>query len=305
LSAKNRRKLGQAWDELRHGTGLIKTPTGPGTEAIGKDLRAMHARLLAGGQGRSLLYQLLDKQGPPTGHEVSILPRDPIQPGERARNREARKQVQAIEPKLQRTQDELLRIMDAEGLNSLRGLDEHEWADDENQGRVQKLEAQRKKLDDQLVHLRPQANPRDAAEAGPKLGGLGPNSQPGVGSGSDVTLMSGIKDSEYVNQDAQGRYIPAPAFIVYGHELIHALRNKRGTASSGVNAAQYRKKPLAKWGNEEEHDTIAGAGISENALRAEHGLTQRGSHFGIAREDLEAQRAGGGGGGGRRKRRGK
>jgi hypothetical protein len=131
---------------------------------------------------------------------------------------------------------------------------------------------------------------------------LTPGGLPGLGASSSVNLMSGIKDSEYVNQDAQGRTIPAPAFIVYGHELIHALHNKRGTDSSGVNQAGYRQKPLAKWGNKEEHDTIAGAGISENALRAEHGLTPRGSHFGIAREDLEAQR---GGGGRKPKRRGR
>lgn len=294
LDEAGRRQLDTAWNRLRRGKGLIKTPKGQGTEDINQDLRAMHARLLTGGQGRSLLYQLLDQEGAQTGHQVNILPRDPIRPGERQRNRAARRQVDAITPQLQRTQDELLRIMDEEGLNSLRNADVHAWKKGGNQARVQQLEAERQKLDAQLVQLRPHANPRDAAEAGPEQGGLGPNSQPGVGSGSVVNLMSGIKDSEYLNQDSQGRYIPAPAFIVYGHELIHALHNKRGTNSSGVNRDQYQQKPLSKWSDKEEHDTIAGAGISENALRAEHGLTPRGSHFGIAREDLEAQRGGGG-----------
>jgi hypothetical protein len=309
LSPANRRNLSQAWDELRHGTGLIKTPTGPGTEAINKDLRAVHARLLSGAQGRSLLYQLLDREGPATGSEVQILPRDPIQPGERARNRAAHRQIEQIEPQLARAQQELTRIMDAEGLGSMRDAATHAWQDPANQARAQQLAQQSRDLSDRLTPLRPQANPRAAAEAGPEEGGLEASNYtaagaPGAGAGSVVNLMSGIRDSEYLNRDPEGRYIPAPAFVIYGHELIHALHNKRGRNSSGVDRDQYQQRPLDRWSDREEHNTIAGAGISENALRAEHGLTQRGSHFGIAREDLEAQRGGGGqGGGGKRRRR--
>ncbi len=312
LAPTDRGRLKTAWNELRHGSGLIKTPTGPGTETINKDLRAMHARLLTGGHGRSLLYQLLEKQGPQTGSTVSILPRDPIQPGERARRREAGKKVDQIEPQIGRVQKEMESIMNDEGLGSMFQAKNHAWKTPANQGRLQGLLAQSQQLSNQLTPLRLEANTRDAAEAGPVTGEHGrhvltPAGLPGLGASSSVNLMSGIKDSEYVNQDAQGRYIPAPAFIVYGHELIHALHNKRGTDSSGVNQAGYQQKPLAKWSNKAEHDTIDGPVLSENLLRGEHQLTQRGSHFGIAREDLEAQRAGssGGGrrqGGGRRRR---
>ena len=82
-----------------------------------------------------------------------------------------------------------------------------------------------------------------------------------------------------------------PRYITLGHELIHGLRQLEGFAVSDiVGWGQYRN-PYAptpgQWEALEEAETIGipvpqaaqvGTGVTENDLRAEHGLEERMSH---------------------------
>jgi hypothetical protein len=284
LSSKQRSRLNESWNELRHGTGLIRTPGETGNEQSNRELRAMHARLLSRPHGRRLLYELLDKEGPATGTSVRILPREPITSEERRTARATRSRLEVLDPQLESLHGELTAAMDRVGPGAR--------AQDLPPSYQEQLRSY-SQLRDQVEALRPKARTREAAEAGPSPGGEGEHSYkgrlPGKGTGSDINLASGIRDSEYLNRDARGGYIPAPAFILYGHELIHALHNKRGTDRSQVDADAYRQRAeLRDWDDQEEHATIASRDeISENWLRHEHGLALRGSHFGIAREDTD------------------
>jgi hypothetical protein len=68
-----------------------------------------------------------------------------------------------------------------------------------------------------------------------------------------------------------------PVYIFLGHEMIHARHNQLGRNRRNVAATA-----PAKYSNREEEETIAtGAGITENQLRAEHGLEGRVGHGGV------------------------
>jgi hypothetical protein len=284
LNKKQRAKLNESWNELRHGTGLIKTPGEKGNEGINRDLRAHHARLLSRPHGRDLLYQLLDKDDdkPKTGTTVNILPRDPVTREQRRAARVARNRLGELEPEYEHLHGTLTQAAERHG-TMFKDLPP-QYSEDR---------ARYRQLDNQIYDLRRNAKTPDVAEAGATYGGGGANSyrggQPGAGWGSDVNLASNIHDSDLLNRDKGGNLIPAPAFVAYAHELIHTLHNKRGTERTSVNADDYQHRDdLQRWTSKEEHDTIASKDeLSENWLRREHGIALRDSHFGIARDDSE------------------
>jgi hypothetical protein len=88
----------------------------------------------------------------------------------------------------------------------------------------------------------------------------------------------------------------APAFIVLGHELIHALH-----AAAGVSDGEFDPSAFA-WTDREEERTIEGFGdarlleslLTENALRVEHGLRKRRFHLGVIVRQTPPQHAKGG-----------
>lgn len=89
------------------------------------------------------------------------------------------------------------------------------------------------------------------------------------GTPSEVHLVMGAKDSDNTAQTVDGVAIFSPAFLIMGHELIHALHNSRGV--------RRKKIPLdgkdAKWNNMEEYRTIFGGRLSEQTLRSQFGLS--------------------------------
>jgi hypothetical protein len=101
-----------------------------------------------------------------------------------------------------------------------------------------------------------------------------------TGSDAEVQVRRGTRDSDALVRDAAGNPAPAPAFVLYGHELIHALHFRNGEDRSTEDIDRYR---TTVWTDREEYQTIAGlndGGLSENLLRAEHRLTARHGHSG-------------------------
>jgi hypothetical protein len=96
---------------------------------------------------------------------------------------------------------------------------------------------------------------------------------PNAGSTSVVAVPHNLKDSE----GAQEGESISPAFLVYGHELIHAQHNKHGINVRSID--------------DEEKATVSGTEKSgllhmrkglrmttEEMLRDEHGLPRRGGY---------------------------
>ena len=91
----------------------------------------------------------------------------------------------------------------------------------------------------------------------------------GGGGGSIIEVDPNVSDTDIKVYDAAGNEISDPVFIFLGHELIHAQHNQAGHNKNRHSVAL------------EEQQTISGGnGISENDLRAEHGLTARHGHAG-------------------------
>jgi hypothetical protein len=291
MSRGERRRFDTAWRQLRTGTGLVRVDPRHGDPQGERELRGMHARLLQGPRGRDLLYELLElnPRQARRGHTVDVRLRPPDTRTRRQR-REAREAEATLErrvvPQAQRLESELLRIQTEEGFPDFRTatLDHHAWRDRDNDALVRDMIRQRGELNTVMNDLRAQVVQVADAEAGPVDGQLEESTQPRVGASSVVNLRVGFADSEKLNYDDRGREIPAPAWLIYGHELIHALHNRRGTNATATNADHYRG---THWGNREEHDTIALANLSENDLRDEHDLPAREHHTGTSREEAE------------------
>lgn len=97
----------------------------------------------------------------------------------------------------------------------------------------------------------------------------------GAGSSTTVEIDPSCSDTDNKVHDKDGKEISDPIYIFLGHELIHAKHNQEGRNRRNLAAKSN------KYSNREEEETIAtGAGINENSLRAEHGLTARIGHSG-------------------------
>jgi hypothetical protein len=102
-----------------------------------------------------------------------------------------------------------------------------------------------------------------------------------VGSSTTMAVQSGLRDSQEHNVDSQNRPISAPAYILYAHELVHAHHNMQGRNRASIGSPRYDNGgDLYAWENAEEHAAIATEfePISENSIRAEHGLPARFGH---------------------------
>jgi hypothetical protein len=95
----------------------------------------------------------------------------------------------------------------------------------------------------------------------------------GAGDDSFVDLDANVGDNDIKVHDAAGNDISDPVYIFLGHELIHARHIAAGEVDMGAPADP-------SYGIKEEETTIATGGLSENDLRAEHGLTKRHDHGG-------------------------
>ncbi|HEU0054688.1 MAG TPA: hypothetical protein VFQ39_15990, partial [Longimicrobium sp.] len=252
----DRQRLAGAWNALRNGTGNIQTPGGAGGGAAGNELRSMHARLLSRPAGRRLLYTHLDVDPANTkGKRVDIAFTPPA-----TRDPRVREQRGALEAQLR----------DVRARMTAYARDSEEYSD---------LDGTRRELMWQISEL------GGASEAA-KARAQGVRDVHGWRD-SHVDVQEGTRDSDTLARDWWGSYIPSPAWLQYGHELIHALHFRDDQDRTGVDLERYER---TLWGNQEEYQTIAGparGALTENLLRYEHGITARYGHGGgIARENL-------------------
>lgn len=96
----------------------------------------------------------------------------------------------------------------------------------------------------------------------------------GAGAITMVEVDEDLSDTDLVAFDAAGNEIASPAFIVLGHELIHAQHNQRGRNANSLPGS------TKAYPNGEEEQTIASGDLTENDLRAEHGVELRHGHRG-------------------------
>jgi hypothetical protein len=97
----------------------------------------------------------------------------------------------------------------------------------------------------------------------------------GAGGSTTIRIDADLKDDAVVAFDKDGKEIPSPVWLILGHELIHAEHNAAGRNKRNLAATD------SAYSNREEEETIAtGAGVTENALRAEHGMPDRHGHAG-------------------------
>lgn len=259
LGDTERENLDGAWDELRRGTGLIRTDglhDDSGTSQADDELRSMHARLLSRPAGRELLLTHLDRAGTARNKSVTIgfTPPDRRTPEQRAEVQELQKRLKIVATEItvlkeQGKEDTLeYETLFAQQMSLLGEID------DKGQG-----------SDAAAANA---TNKKEASVFG------------GRGSDSLVKVREGTRDSDDKAKDVDGHVIPAPAWLQYGHELIHALHFRDGRDRTVEELDDYK----ATWTNKEEYQTIHGLDendadeLTENRLRAEHGITKRHGH---------------------------
>jgi hypothetical protein len=94
----------------------------------------------------------------------------------------------------------------------------------------------------------------------------------GAGGASIIEIDPAFTDADIKVYDASGVEISDPVFISLGHEMVHARHNQLGRNRTHLGAAD-----PPRYHNREEEETIATGTLSvtENQLRAEHGLAAR------------------------------
>jgi hypothetical protein len=130
------------------------------------------------------------------------------------------------------------------------------------------------------IELRDEPMPQEPAHADP--------------SRNVVHVLRRLKDSEVLTLDRHDNLIPAPAFLIFGHELIHALHYVKGERVVEDAERYHDGGDRQGWTSSEEFTTITGGDsdpgqLSENLLRAEHQLTARHLHRDRRREDLDGE----------------
>jgi hypothetical protein len=254
LGLAERGRLDTAWNQLRAGSGLIRTPGGAGGGNADDELRAMHARLLSRPGGRRLLQTLLDlepndrKRKQIDIHFTPPKSYDPRVPGE----------IRRLEARVKELTAAMARVPND--------------SEDYSEMYYERAQAVLRIGDLRESDAAASASAVDGHDA--DIGGTG------RGSDSRIAVREGTRDTDDAVRDRWGSSIPAPAFIQYGHELVHALHNRNATASSGVDFGRYKG---TVWTSREEHQTIESlvpGALSENLLRDEHGITRRYGHAG-------------------------
>lgn len=254
LSQNEQTNLQTAWNRLRAGNNRIQTPGGTGGGAPDQQLRAMHARLLSRPSGRALLQTLLDMD--PNDVKNKTVTINYTAPDNRSAQQ--KKQVRDMR-KRHRVVTRRLKDMP------------HTHPEYES------LHDERRQL---LGDIDDIGGGSEAAKAGPTNKNAANIFGSGAGSDARVDVREGTRDSDDLSSDRYGFAIPAPAFIQYGHELIHALHFRNAEDRSAEQIDQYR---TTRWTDREEHQTIESlfpGAISENTLRDEHGITNRYGHSG-------------------------
>ncbi|RKH05270.1 hypothetical protein [Corallococcus carmarthensis] len=306
LGTAARNQLDADWDALRNGTGAVKLPTGAQYARGNREVRAIHARLLSRPHGRELMRWILRETREDPQWPVTLVLTQAFTPSATFRQK-----VVVNKQRLVATSDELQRLKgEYEGMSQeLTRIEEDARQGSEAWGELRKrlaessrpyaeLSKRREGVDKRVGELEVELGWYDEdghgedyllSEPAPGLAGKG------SGRGSRLSLRSGLRDSTQRNYSREQHPIPAPAFIVYGHELIHVLQNRYPTRM--VLQPQPYTHGHAKHGysNTTEHETIRALRkhrtaehlpFFENQLRDEHQLTKRKHHTGTSAFEL-------------------
>ncbi|MHA7627266.1 hypothetical protein [Corallococcus sp. M7] len=299
-------QLDEDWDALRNGTGAVRLPVGPEYARGNREVRAIHARLLSRPHGRELMRWILEDTEEQPEWPVTLVLTQAFTPSANFRQK-----VEVNKLRLAATAEELERLkaeyeeMDQE----LTRLEEAAQQDNESWGELRKrlmssskpyadLRTRRDTVGARMGELEVELGWYDEdghgedyllSEPAPGLAGKG------SGRGSRLSLRSGLRDSTQRNYSRAQHPIPAPAFIVYGHELIHVLQNRYPTRMVLEPQAYAREHTKHRYSNSTEHETIralrklrtnAHLPFYENKLREEHQLTMRKHHTGTSAFEL-------------------
>lgn len=112
-----------------------------------------------------------------------------------------------------------------------------------------------------------QTDPVHGFDLGP---GTMANGKNGPGDDSVVNVDVNWTDDRSRVYDAAGKLIANPVYIILGHELIHARHLAAGAIDMSGRADEAKAR--------EEEITISTGTLTENDLRAEHGLAGRHGH---------------------------
>jgi hypothetical protein len=132
------------------------------------------------------------------------------------------------------------------------------------------------------VSIRPSSKPiaggfstKNPADGRPSRG------KPGAGTWTTINVDPSLSETDVKVYDKAGQEIAAPMFVNLAHELIHARH-----IVLGVNKVK-QKARNQKFGNAGEEETIKTGELSENDIRAEHGLPERLGHNGVEKRPEE------------------
>ncbi|NOK18921.1 hypothetical protein [Corallococcus carmarthensis] len=302
------RQLDADWDALRNGTGAVKLPAGAQYARGNREVRAIHARLLSRPHGRELMRWILKDTEADPEWPVKLVLTQAFTPSANFRQK-----VVINKQRLLTTSGDLERLKgEYEGMTQeLTHMEESARREGEPWGELRKrlastskpyaeLAEARERLSKPMFDMEVEIGWYDedghgedylTSEPAPGLAGKSATG----GRGSQLSLRSGLRDSTQRNYSRDQHPIPAPAFIVYGHELIHILQNRYPTRM--VLQPQPYTTGHAKHGysNTTEHETIRALRkhrtaehlpFFENQLRDEHQLTKRKHHTGTSAFEL-------------------
>jgi hypothetical protein len=282
-SKRDRKRARADWELIRHGSGNLRVEEGA-PEEFHKQMRAVHARLLYGSKGRALLHDVLHPK-----HDDPV--RDPLVIRRKAPDTSTK------DDRVKRAR--LLRDFDRHhGAQKFKDVQldfEHDWREAVERHGGERNIPEEEMNTFQRRHENLHERGQQLREEIEKVGGDAVFEAPGpalaASSGREISVRQGVRDSELYNEGFGGRHVLAPAHIIYGHELIHALRRRKGV---NAPAQEYVSRGMRKWGNPEEKTTIAGGKhahksvpYTENMLRKEHGLSPRQFHTAKSREEVE------------------
>ncbi len=95
----------------------------------------------------------------------------------------------------------------------------------------------------------------------------------GPGCNTTINIHPDLDDDDLVLFDDAGNDIPAPVWLILGHELIHAAHNSDGrNVRADESGADRPPVTSPDYGNLEEEQTITTGDLTENDLREQFGL---------------------------------
>ncbi|RKH73573.1 hypothetical protein [Corallococcus aberystwythensis] len=299
-------QLDADWNALRNGTGAVTLPTDAASARGNREVRAIHARLLSRPHGRLLMRWILASTPTDAVWPVTLVLTQAFTPSAQFRQQvavnrqrlgEMSGQLRPLEEEYETVGQELSRM---EG-EARRGSEPWGELRERLKGASKAyadLSAAQGELGRRIDHIRDElpkyeddGHGEDYMLTEPAPGIAGKI----VGRGSRLSLRAGLRDSTQRNYSGERYPIPAPAFIVYGHELIHVLQHRYPTRMVLEPLTYPHSHAKHGYSNTTEHETIralrkhrtdAHLPFFENQLREEHQLSKRKHHTGTTAFDL-------------------